>query len=633
MGKENWGEYKEPLPLNESMPETNPLMNSKWLSFVAVGFVCALFGLIVGCGKSTVEAVPRDSKSKPVFGTSESPRAAAKSSDINFDFVHPDHFACVCLNVAQIISNKELKELPLDFLEDEIGELAGQANSKLHQIDRIWVLVDRESVSMAMEGKTDGMLVWVIDYMSAPNAQSLAAASSIRSKGPEPSDLHSDDSNQQLNEANQVVAELMGERQIVIGSHQLVEKMKRPQEPSDLSRQMSRLDFDADIEGTISVGPVRETLKSVFGLAAQFGGEEAKKIAALSDVLEEVEFRLTLEGDDSEDLLSFQAKVDDKQIVKDIVRASQKAINQSGTGFGGDADSNGLAAIFGKRFESGQDEDESNSIFPLATPQAGEAFAKEIEENDLFGVEGAENSVSFRLSRPKSTAKFVKALATDAKRGAELQRRVAKMEEIAVAMKLYHESHGFFPPPGTVKPEEGRETAVPPQLNWRVGLLPFLGQQSLYEKFDFDQDWDSEFNSKIAESIPDVFSCQAVDQATATRLHLPGGELGMFASAAAITPQSLKEITDKKIWTAIVVESELAHQVVWTQPGVCPVDREAISTSAIPLGRMDENGVLIVSAAFKARAVRKNPQALTSVLTAQGNETLTRSSFFSLSPN
>jgi hypothetical protein len=42
-------------------------------------------------------------------------------------------------------------------------------------------------------------------------------------------------------------------------------------------------------------------------------------------------------------------------------------------------------------------------------------------------------------------------------------------------------------------------------LSWRVGLLPYIGERALYERFKLDEPWDSGHNKPLVGKMPDVF--------------------------------------------------------------------------------------------------------------------------------
>ena len=398
----------------------------------AVSFACPF--LISGCRKDSVDAVPRVSKAKPVFGVADSMGNQKKSGDINFDFVHPDHFACLSFDVQKIISRKELEEFPWDSVEGQLAEVVGKANADLKKIERVWLLLDRESTAAAMEGKTAGLFVTVIQYPTAPDLEQLAAASSEREnallksanseRGGDEAVSDSKKERGKLTEKpsaqSKQIVQAIGERQIAIGSKLAVgklESLQKPAENSKLFRLLTQLDFSTDVEGVIATGPVRETLKSVFGMAAQFGGDQAKKFKSLPDVLEQIEIRFSLEQADS-DLLNIKAMIDDRQMIEEIVSAMRKAIEHSNA----NAEPNAplLGGMFGREFLRGRDDKDS------ASAKVAEEVSREIKEKNLFIVEGADNSVSFRLQRPTKISELMRAMAEDFKRGEEDLKKAEK---------------------------------------------------------------------------------------------------------------------------------------------------------------------------------------------------------------
>ena len=43
-------------------------------------------------------------------------------------------------------------------------------------------------------------------------------------------------------------------------------------------------------------------------------------------------------------------------------------------------------------------------------------------------------------------------------------------------------------------------------LSWRVHLLPYLEQQTLYEQFKLDEPWDSEHNKQLIPLMPEIYA-------------------------------------------------------------------------------------------------------------------------------
>ena len=49
-----------------------------------------------------------------------------------------------------------------------------------------------------------------------------------------------------------------------------------------------------------------------------------------------------------------------------------------------------------------------------------------------------------------------------------------------------------------------------PLHSWRVLLLPYLGEQKLYEQIKLDEPWDSEWNRQFHKLMPDCYCCPAL---------------------------------------------------------------------------------------------------------------------------
>jgi len=78
---------------------------------------------------------------------------------------------------------------------------------------------------------------------------------------------------------------------------------------------------------------------------------------------------------------------------------------------------------------------------------------------------------------------------------------VDRLRQITLAMLLYERDHGTLPPAYTAG-SNGE-----PLHSWRVALLPYLGQQELYEKIRLDQPWDSSHNRQFHKQAGDFYQC------------------------------------------------------------------------------------------------------------------------------
>lgn len=70
--------------------------------------------------------------------------------------------------------------------------------------------------------------------------------------------------------------------------------------------------------------------------------------------------------------------------------------------------------------------------------------------------------------------------------------------EIHDALNMYLAVHETFPP------SEIQTEGNPPH-SWRVAILPYLGEQKLYESYHFDEPWDSEHNRTLLARMPRAY--------------------------------------------------------------------------------------------------------------------------------
>jgi prepilin-type processing-associated H-X9-DG protein len=90
--------------------------------------------------------------------------------------------------------------------------------------------------------------------------------------------------------------------------------------------------------------------------------------------------------------------------------------------------------------------------------------------------------------------------AREAARRAQCQNN---LKQIALAMANYESAYSVFPPQAVTDPD-GK-----PLLSWRVLLLPYLGEDSLYARFKLDEPWDGPTNKPLLALMPQVYACPA----------------------------------------------------------------------------------------------------------------------------
>jgi hypothetical protein len=132
------------------------------------------------------------------------------------------------------------------------------------------------------------------------------------------------------------------------------------------------------------------------------------------------------------------------------------------------------------------------------------------------------------------------------------------LKQMGLAMHSYHDAMGTFPPAYSAN-KDGK-----PLLSWRVHLLPYLDQETLYKEFHLDEPWDSPHNKKLIEKIPKVYRSPASNAAPGMTNYLTvRGKDTMFPGDKGIR---FADVTDGLSNTAMIVEASDKKAVIWTRP-------------------------------------------------------------------
>ncbi len=135
-----------------------------------------------------------------------------------------------------------------------------------------------------------------------------------------------------------------------------------------------------------------------------------------------------------------------------------------------------------------------------------------------------------------------------------------KLGKILLALHNYHDAYGHLPAAATYD-KQGK-----PLLSWRVQILPFLGENKLYNEFHLDEPWDSDHNKKLIARMPAVFrsseNAELAKEGKTTFL-APLGDDAMFPNKRGIR---LADVLDGTANTILLVDVEDSRAVVWTRP-------------------------------------------------------------------
>lgn len=144
------------------------------------------------------------------------------------------------------------------------------------------------------------------------------------------------------------------------------------------------------------------------------------------------------------------------------------------------------------------------------------------------------------------------------------------LKQIGLALHDYHDAYGSLPPAYVV------DEIGTPLYSWRVVLLPFLEQKSLYSEWDLTQAWDSPANRRLSDTVLSVYTCpNSTDAGPCTNYIAPVGPDSVFPGTEAVT---FDDITDPTHQTIMVAEMTGAR-IPWAAPFDERVSFDSINSS------------------------------------------------------
>jgi hypothetical protein len=156
-------------------------------------------------------------------------------------------------------------------------------------------------------------------------------------------------------------------------------------------------------------------------------------------------------------------------------------------------------------------------------------------------------------------------------------------QSISMAFSAYHDQFGCFPP-------------SPSNVSWRVSLLPYLGEQTLYAAYNQSQSWDSPANMTVARTAVKTYVCPAnwsdprdPEGRRLADYALVSGTGTIFDGRAS---SSLEDVRDGLTTTFLVVEAS-GLRIPWTSTRDADVDRLRLGVN-LP-GETDDTSASILS--------------------------------------
>lgn len=154
-----------------------------------------------------------------------------------------------------------------------------------------------------------------------------------------------------------------------------------------------------------------------------------------------------------------------------------------------------------------------------------------------------------------------------------------RLRAISFGMLHYCQIEGSLP----VDPENARYTGYfgddgRPQLSWRVHILPYMGEEVLFSRFNLDEPWNSENNLPLLDEMPAIFRHpDDPHDSHRTRLQTFDGSNSSWIfsrSSGLLTP--VKDASDTSAYTILAVETGPEVAVEWTKPNDVEFDPQRL---------------------------------------------------------
>ena len=162
--------------------------------------------------------------------------------------------------------------------------------------------------------------------------------------------------------------------------------------------------------------------------------------------------------------------------------------------------------------------------------------------------------------------------------------------QISFALLNYEQAYHCFPP-AYISDKNGK-----PMHSWRVLILPFIEEQTLYKQYNFNEPWDGPNNKKLLAQRPSIFACPSdetsLQDGVTTNYIAVVGNNALWRPGK---PRSLAELAkhDQAKTTVMLVETADSG-INWTEPrDFCLDEPKTNGLSTLPVrisSRHSSNG-------------------------------------------
>ena len=187
------------------------------------------------------------------------------------------------------------------------------------------------------------------------------------------------------------------------------------------------------------------------------------------------------------------------------------------------------------------------------------------------------------------------------------------LKQIGVAFHTYHDYNKFVPLHAIYSKDDKT-----PLLSWRVAILPYLEQQTLYEQFKLDQPWDSEHNKKLIPLMPKVYAAavESKKKEGMTYWQVFTGQDCLFDGPKKM--KWIQSVGDGLSNTIMVIEG--AEPVFWTKPADLELPKAGGKMPALGGQFPDFTHVVMCDSAVHSFRRDLDPAILRALVTPNGRE-------------
>ena len=155
--------------------------------------------------------------------------------------------------------------------------------------------------------------------------------------------------------------------------------------------------------------------------------------------------------------------------------------------------------------------------------------------------------------------------------------------QLRAGVESYQRHYGRAPravwlPECAYRPAYIADESGKPMHSWRVLVLPFIEQQALYERYDFDEPWDSPANLALAQTVIPAFRCpsDAVASGPETNYVMIVGPGTLYDGEESTSMRNIKDGTSNTIMFVEVVGSGIN----WLEPRDLDIEQLSFQINA-----------------------------------------------------